>query len=465
MQKKSNVIKNIISIVLIVVILVVAYQIYQKYNFNEFVKAEHNLGVSKFERDKEEKCVETNSYKIINEDYNDAMFYETIDVLPNTPYKVTCQIKTENVQTKNKNTDSGAHICISGSLEKSGNVVGTTDWTTTTFYFNSKNRTKVDVGFRLGGYEDECIGTAWFSDFKIESGIADESNTWNFLCLLFDYVDVNIEKGERNQNIKLGLTQTDKEDITTCMRRFKSSMEEMSQGKIKIKYDIAETTIPITTLSYDEENGYYVSGYNVKEIIDPYIEQGKYDHIFIAFRTGDMNQRDAIPVNDWIGLGSMEYRGIGFSNIRLPDDDSNYIYKYDTRINLFPEEVLIHEFLHTLERNTEEYGEQRPELHANNQYGYENKNLTGLKEWYQDYMNQEIQTKEGKIGLPSLIYTKKPAKSTDFSYSRQINALKEPENIIEELNNIWNKMKKLFRVAEQIIVEKEEEGNNESIRF
>lgn len=453
MQEKSKIIKNVISIVVMIAILIVSYQVYQTYNFNKFVKAERNLGVSKFERDKNEKCTESNSYKITNTDYNDAMFYETVDVLPNTPYRVTCKIKTENVKTKNENTDGGAHICISESTEKSDNVIGTTDWTDVTFYFNSKNRTQVDVGFRLGGFEDDCIGSAWFSDFKIEAGIADEGEDWNFLCVLFDYVDVSIEKNGTTQNVKLSLTQTDKDDITICMRRFQSSMEEMSRKKIKVKYDIVETTTPITTLSYDEENGYYVSAYNVKEVIDSFIAQGKYDHIFIAFRTGDINQRDAIPVNDWIGLGSMEYRGIGFSNIRLPDDDSNYTYKYDSRINIFPEEVLIHEFLHTLERNAEEYKLERPELHDNIKYGYENKARIGLKEWYQDYMNQEIQTNSGTIGLPASIYTKKPAKSTDFSYSREIKALKEPDNIIEELNNIWNKVKKLFAVAEEIIVE------------
>ncbi len=453
MKDKGKIVKNVISLILMVAIVIVVYYVYQKYNFNEFVKAENTLGISKFERDKLQKCTNSNSYKIENPSYHDAMFYETVPVIPNTPYKVTCKIKTNEVRSKNENTDSGAHICIAESLEKSDNVTGTTDWTTVTFYFNSKNRTQVNIGFRLGGYEDECMGTAWFSDFKMESGMPDESNQWNFLCLLFDYVDVNIEKEGTNQNIKLRLTQTDKDDISICMRRFKTSMEEMSKGKMKVKYDIAETTTPITTLSYDEENGYYVSGYNVKEVMDSYLAQGKYDHIFIAFRTGDINQRNAIPVNDWIGLGSMEYRGIGFSNIRLPDDDSNYIYKYDTRINIFPEEVLIHEFLHTLERNAEEYGEQRPELHSNEEYGYENKPLLGLKEWYQDYINQTIKTNKGNIGLPSLIYTKKPAKEANFAYSRELQAFKEPENILEELNNIWNKIRKLFMVAQQIIVE------------
>lgn len=455
MQKKSKKIKNIISFIIIVVVLVVGYKIYKKNNFDDFMKAEYHLGLSKFERDTQVKCVKNDSYKIISEEFNDAMFYETVDVLPNTSYKVTCKIKTENVKSKNENTDSGAHICISETLEKSDNVVGTSDWTEVEFYFNSKNRTTVDVGFRLGGFEDNCTGTAWFSDFKIESGITDDSNTWNFLCVLFDNVDVNIEKDGKKQNVKLTLTEIDKADIKSSLQRFQTSMKELSEGKMKVKYDLIEVKNPITSLTYDEENGYYVSAYNVKEVLDPYIKKGIYDHIFIAFRTGDINQKGAIPINDWIGLGSMEYRGIGFSNIRLPDDDSSYIYKYDTRVNIFPEEVFVHEFLHTLERMSEEYGEQRPELHDNSKYGYETERLIGLREWYRVYMNKDIETSKGKIGLPEVIYTRKPVKTTDFYYTHKIDALREPENIIEELNNICEKVGELFKITKEMITGQE----------
>ena len=446
--------KDIVSTMFIIIVLIIGYYIYQKYDFNKFIKAEYNLGVSKFERDSEVKCIEHDSYKIVNKNYNDAMFYETIDVLPNTPYKVTCKIKTENVKSIDPSTDSGAHICIAESLEKSDNIEGTQDWTEVEFYFNSKNRTKVDVGFRLGGFEDNCIGTAWFSDFKIESGMADRSNNWNFLCVLFDNVDVNIEKNGTNQNVKLHLNQTDKDDISICMRRFQSAMREMTKGKMTVTYDIKETTKPISQLTYDEDNGYYVSGYNVKEIIDPYIEKGIYDHVFIVFRTGDINHKGAIPINDWIGLGSMEYRGLGFSNIRLPDDSNSYIYKYDTRINTFPEEVFVHEFLHTLERNADEYGEERPELHDNYRYSYVSKDLIGLKEWYEDYMNKEIKIATGNIGLPTDIYTKKPVKTTDFEYSHVVTGyLKEPENIFEEVLSIFQKIKNIIVMTKEVLLE------------
>ena len=145
----------------------------------------------------------------------------------------------------------------------------------------------------------------------------------------------------------------------------------------------------------------------------------------------------------------MDYYGIGYSNIRLPNDSKSYIYKYDSRVNTFPEEVFLHEFLHSLERSAEEYGYQIPALHDYEKYGYKNEILTGQKQWYKDYMNKEIQTTNGNIGLPPEIFSIKPAKNSDFNYSYELqNAFKQPENIIEEIieifSNIGRKLQLVF---------------------
>ena len=143
----------------------------------------------------------------------------------------------------------------------------------------------------------------------------------------------------------------------------------------------------------------------------------------------------------------MDYYGIGYSNIRLPNDSNSYIYKYNSRINQFPEEVFLHEFLHSLERNAKEYGYDRPELHSYEQYGYKNEPLIGQKKWYTDYMNKTIKSTSGYIGLPEQIYTLKPAKNSNFKYSYDMNAFKQPENIIEEIreifSNLFNKVKQI----------------------
>lgn len=434
MQKKTKVIRLVFELVIIAVLLVVLVNVYKNNNFNEYIRAEQKHGLSKFSRDGEVKYSNMYSYKIENIDYTDSMFYKNIKVKPNTPYKVTCMVKTKDVRNKIENADAGVHISINGSIEKSNNIIGTTDWTKLEFVFNSKNRENVEIGFRLGGYESDSIGTAWFSDINIESGVADVSSIWNFLCLIFDNTDVNVKINGSMQNVKVSLTNDNVNDMKSSFERFKSALGELSLGKITANGTIIELQDAINSMTYSEENDYFVAPNDISNILDKYIEEGKYDHIFAIFKTGDINKNIEIPTSDWIGLGSMEYRNIGFSNIRVPSDKNSYIYKYDTRVNTFPEEVFIHEFLHTLEKNALDYGYDRPELHDYQKYGYENKALVGLKAWYEDYMNSNIKTNDGSIGLPKEIYNKKPTKTTDFTYIHKLNDFKEPENVIEELN-------------------------------
>ena len=148
-----------------------------------------------------------------------------------------------------------------------------------------------------------------------------------------------------------------------------------------------------------------------------------------------------------IGLdfGGMDYRNIGYSNIRLPEDDKDYTYKYDYRANTFPEEVFVHEFLHTLERNAKEYGYEIPALHDSSRYGYQSEPFIRLKNWYQDYMNQEIEYQAEKIGLPKEIYTIKPVKMSDFDFSHTLHVFGEPQNVIEEIKIMFGRIFTIFQ--------------------
>lgn len=138
----------------------------------------------------------------------------------------------------------------------------------------------------------------------------------------------------------------------------------------------------------------------------------------------------------------MDYYGIGFSNIRLPNSSQSYMYKYDARVNLFPEEVFLHEFLHSLERTSLEYGYERPELHSYAEYGYSEQKLVGLKEWYKDYMNCTI---NGKLGLNKIVYTLKPTKPSQFNYSIKLNEFEE-YNLIDNVKNMFINIAGLFEV-------------------
>ena len=49
----------------------------------------------------------------------------------------------------------------------------------------------------------------------------------------------------------------------------------MSKGKMTMTYDVLSIKEPIKTLTYDEENGYYIDALDVLGSIQPYLEKQK----------------------------------------------------------------------------------------------------------------------------------------------------------------------------------------------
>ena len=269
-----------ITLIILIVLLFYAYRYYQKNNFNNFIRSEANLYTSKFERDDKVKYNDKRSYSIESQKFNDAMFYEKVKVEKNQPYRVTCMVKTENVESKNGISGVGAHISIEGSTERSVAIQGTTDWQKIELIFNSKDREEVNIGFRLGGNLGEAKGKAWFSEFSLEEGILESNSNWKFACFIFNNTSVNIN----NNQVSLEVTQNDVRDIEDTISRFENSCYTLSEGKMRAKCDIYEINTPLSKLSYDEEFGYYVAPEDVEEQIKTTIEENNYDHIFVVVR-------------------------------------------------------------------------------------------------------------------------------------------------------------------------------------
>lgn len=299
-MKKStgSKIVNIIFIIIVLAILLKLYGVYKIYNYNGFTKAEYNIGFTKFTRDKDIKYTYDYSYKLESKNFNDAIFYKKIEVEKNTPYKLTCMVKTENVENENGNMNAGAQIAIADTTECSEAIVGTNDWQKLEFIFDSKNRDEIEIGFRLGGNEANSKGIAWFSDFKLEKGTEDNSNNWNMACFIMKNVDVNIN----NQKLELNMSGADIQNMKTNMERFKESVNILSDQKMTVDYDIYEINEPVTTVTYSEEYGYYLDPSDVENLIKEYLKKEEYDYIFVAVRLGDTYENIEIPVNDWIGL-------------------------------------------------------------------------------------------------------------------------------------------------------------------
>lgn len=298
-QSNASRVLSWIFIIIVVVVLLMTFQTYKKYYFGDFTKAENQMHISKFSRDKYEKCTQNSSYKIESLDYNDAVFYKEIEVKPNTPYKVTCKVKTENVVQEEENNGAGAMICLLETTEVSKNIIGTKDWEELTFIFNSKNKEKVKIAFRLGGNTGDCKGIAWFSDLKIEEGIANSENDtkWKFACFIFEKIQVSGE-----ENLDISMTTAEIENIKQNIQRFQNTCETISNGKMSAQCDIYEVSEPITTLSYNEDYKYHIAPEDVQELITDIVLEKEYDHVMAIVKMGDDNSGIAVNVGDWIGL-------------------------------------------------------------------------------------------------------------------------------------------------------------------
>ena len=301
MSKKSvgSKISNIIFTIIVIFVIYKLLGLYKVYYFNDFTKAEQTLGITKFTRDNKIKYSDNYSYKIESDQFNDAIFYKTINVKKNTPYKLTCMVKTKDVENSSKKNNGGAHISVVDSVEASKCISGTNDWQKLEFIFDSKNRDTIKIGFRLGGNDTNSKGTAWFSEFKLEEGIESNSNNWNVACFVMKNIDTELKNG---QKLKLSMELKDVESIKTNMQRFVTSCKSLSDGQMTAQYDVYEIEEPIKTITYSEEYGYYVDSADVEDIITPYLDKKEYDYIFVAVRLGDLDKNIEIPIYDWIGL-------------------------------------------------------------------------------------------------------------------------------------------------------------------
>ena len=97
---------------------------------------------------------------------NDARFYQMVTVQPGSVYRISCWAKTDSVA----DTGVGANVSVLGVYAISSDIKGVSDGFRFLELFGitgpSQNELWISVG--LGGYSNECYGTAWFDDVALE---------------------------------------------------------------------------------------------------------------------------------------------------------------------------------------------------------------------------------------------------------------------------------------------------------
>jgi hypothetical protein len=96
---------------------------------------------------------------------NDVRLTQEVLVNPDSYYKLSGWIATENVQEGKV----GANICLVTGFNYTGDVTGTKDWMYYELKFKtSKSHYLLKVGARLGMYYNTVKGTAFFDDIRLE---------------------------------------------------------------------------------------------------------------------------------------------------------------------------------------------------------------------------------------------------------------------------------------------------------
>ena len=109
------------------------------------------------------------SVKIQNNSANDARWIQTVQVQPNSEYRLSGWIKTENVGHSQEVNDHGATLSTLSPLwTNSTGLLGTNDWTFVSYTFNTGSNTEITVAARLGTYSGTTTGKAWFDDLSLE---------------------------------------------------------------------------------------------------------------------------------------------------------------------------------------------------------------------------------------------------------------------------------------------------------
>jgi len=123
------------------------------------------------EKDDQKTPTGHDSIRIESPIMTDSHLTQEIAVKPQTLYRLSGWIKTENVvkpeAPKQRPGEAGACLAISGGYDKTPDVFGTKDWTFVTVDISSKARSKFTVGPRLGFYGKLVTGTAWFTDVSL----------------------------------------------------------------------------------------------------------------------------------------------------------------------------------------------------------------------------------------------------------------------------------------------------------
>ena len=334
---------------------------------------------------------------------------QTVLAEPNTSYVISADMKTRDVAVSHAGSRTeGAYISVQidggdNVWDVSSSLSGTNDWTTVKVLGFSDREGNLPFDLNLGGSGDQTSsGMVWFDNVTCTKAAdcMDADPTWKFLAVILPNTKLDTVTGAK-KTLHLSYTMKDQQInmLREALAKLESDLTEISGGKIGAKVDAVVSEAVMDAYeegdfgyTIPEENAYEYCAKNGIDILP-------YDHVyFISCLPG-------MPAN-YFGLGGSFISGYtGFSQVYFPSEE--YLSQTMGEGWYWTSSVFIHEFLHSMETYSGILGYEAAVLHDGEKYKYREK-PNDWREFYTDFINQEIQYQGKKIGIDRRVFAMKP---------------------------------------------------------
>lgn len=179
MNVKMKVIRNICAVLVLLAAWHAVWsgqpapeeKILQEWDFSQglgaFYSEEYAEGASSFSWEETGGLDDSSCVRIESTQNNDARYVMNLEVLPDTYYRISAWIRTEDVPQGSNLV--GGNISVLNTFHYAGNLCGSSDWTKVELYgCTGADQNVISVCLRLGFYSGDNMGVAWFDDLEVQ---------------------------------------------------------------------------------------------------------------------------------------------------------------------------------------------------------------------------------------------------------------------------------------------------------
>lgn len=226
---------------------------------------------------------------------------------------------------------------------------------------------------------------------------------WNILGVVVRHVDVEVAGGRAQISMSA-------RDVAIAEERFLDlgrTLGNMSNGQMTASVSILHIHTPLTQMGRVTTTmgtyGYAPRPHHIMNLVADYINIANFCHVMTFMRTQCDLAAHSVPTR-WMGLYNGVVDDIHFSQVLF--SPSRYCTWHTA--NFFPELVLVHEFIHGLERRARELGVSIPSSidAPRENYGYGMSRQDRFR-FYYDFMNRNISHNGNFIGLTPEVFVRR----------------------------------------------------------